>query len=142
MFSSTRFFPSVLGALTGLFVFAAGDVRAGNGADGIEHVEGVVEQVKRIDTTPLGGGNLLIVALTDGRQFQVRDREQIAAGSGVEVEILARPSADDELPRACRVRVLAMPVEIDGEEVRQRAERPFEVYRSDDPACEPDSSAQ
>ncbi|QOC23325.1 hypothetical protein IC757_04030 [Wenzhouxiangella sp. AB-CW3] len=101
--------------------------------------EGVVEQVQLFDASAMTDETFLVLSLTDERHFELPGASQLPAGSGVEVVIdYLEPATDDDsaMPQACRVRVLAVPIMVEGEEVMQRARRPFEIYRNPEPDCE------
>lgn len=97
-----------------------------------ETTVGEVESVQLLDASQLGGGDHLILVLEDGQGFRLPGQRSLAVGAGVRVSVAYRPSDDAEsLPEACRVQVLAVPIERDGEEAMQQAERPFDVYRNE-----------
>ncbi|GEM_PF-1582642 len=94
---------------------------------------GIVEQVQLVVVEGLEDSEFLILELEDGGSFQIPGARQLSAGAGVKVEVESLPVVSPgELPVACRVRVLAVPLEIDGEEVLQEAANPFEVYAADE----------
>ncbi len=102
----------------------------------VQVTTGEVDNVQLVDASELGGDAFLVLALADGRHFQLPDQQQLPAGQGTRLEI--RYLAPDEpglLPEACSVTVLAVPLTVDGEEVMQEAARPFEVYRNHREAC-------
>ena len=89
---------------------------------------GEVESVQSLDASQLGGGDYRVLVLDDGRGFRLPGRGKIAVGSGVRVEVEYLPrEGGGEMPRACAVRVLAVPLD-DG---MREAARPFEVYRNE-----------
>ena len=105
-------------------------------ADDVQVTTGEVESVQLIDASELGGDSFLILALEDGRNFQLPDQQQLPAGQGTRLEIrYLTPDEPDVLPEACSAMVLAVPLTVDGEEVMQEAARPFEVYRNRREAC-------
>ena len=98
---------------------------------------GQVDSVQLINASEMGGEAFLILSLQDGRHFQLPDQQQLAAGQGTRLEIrYLAPDEPDLLPEACAVRVLAVPISVDGEEVMQEAARPFEVYRNPRSDCD------
>lgn len=119
-------------------VFMAHQARAGDEGDPeIRTTEGIVEQVQAVDATAVGSGHMILVVLDDGSQFHFPDTDHLASGDGVRLEIAFLSSSEDDAPPvACSARVLAMPLEIDGETVMQEAHRPFSVYQNPDPACD------
>ncbi len=101
-----------------------------------DSVTGRVAEVQLIDITGLDDDGLLILTLEEGQGFLIPGQRNLPASSGVEVQVDYFSGDDPEdLPVACRVQVTAVPVEIDGEEVLQPANRPFEVYRNPDARC-------
>jgi hypothetical protein len=106
----------------------------------IRHAEGVVDQVQLLDASAVADESFLILSLVDEHHFLLPEATQLPASPGVLVAVdYLPPEAEGDLPQACRVRVLGMPISIDGEEVLQRASRPFEVYRNSRAECQQDS---
>ncbi len=102
-------------------------------AEDTRTTRGQVEQVQRVQVEGFES-EFLILELDDGSAFQLPDADAISAGQGVKVEVEALPvTSPGELPVACRVRVLAVPLEREGEDYMQEAANPFEVYH--DPGC-------
>lgn len=96
-----------------------------------EVTTGRVASVQLLDVSALGQDSILLLHLAGGRSFQLPGEQRLSAGTGVEVEVRYLPADQaSELPVACRIRVLAIPVEREGGEVLQSAERAFEVYRN------------
>lgn len=106
----------------------------------LSELEGVVEQVQLLDASAVADETFLILSLAGEHHFLLPEASQLPAAPGVlvAVEYLA-PDADGDLPEACRVRVLGMPIHRDGEEVLQRASRPFEIYRNPRADCQADA---
>lgn len=105
---------------------------------GQENAVGVVETVQLLDATQLGGGDHLVLVFNNGQGFRLPGQRSLAVGPGVRVSVdHLSPEEAEDLPEACSVRVVAVPIERDGEEVMQEAERPFEVYRNESagPKC-------
>lgn len=99
---------------------------------GQESVVGEVESVQLVDASQLGGGDQLVLVLQEGQGFRLPGQRSLAVGAGVRVSVTYRSSVEGgEMPEACSVRVLAVPIEHEGETVMQEAERPFEVYRNE-----------
>lgn len=102
----------------------------------LETAVGTVAQLSRIDTLGAEAEPLLLMQWTDGRVFAFPGIEHLAAGSGVEVQIDYLPADDPgQVPEACAVRLLGLPLVIDGEEVMQPARRPVSIFVSDSAAC-------
>lgn len=102
----------------------------------LRNVEGVVLQVQRVDASAVAEETFLILSLVDEHHFLLPEESHLPAAAGVLVAIdYLEPEQGGDLPRACRVRVLGMPITVDGEEVLQRASRPFEIYRSAAATC-------
>lgn len=100
--------------------------------------EGQVEQVQLIDASEHGGRSFLLLTLDDGRHFELPGTDHLAAGEGTRVEVDFIPAREvDRVPVACRVTVLAVVLEVDGEQVLQSARNPFAVYTNDASACRP-----
>lgn len=100
----------------------------------MRRAQGRVEQVQLLRTSDLGGEDILLMSLRDGRNFHLPGQRRLPAGSGVEVALGYLPAdRPDAIPIACWVRVTAIPIERDGRERLQRAERPFEIYRNTNP---------
>lgn len=98
--------------------------------------EGVVAQIQLVDVSALADETFLILSLDDERHFLLPETTQLPAAPGVLVAIDYLPAAGEgDLPEACRIKVLGLPITIDGEEVLQRASRPFEVYRNPRAEC-------
>lgn len=107
----------------------------------VRDAEGVVDQVQLLDASAVAEAeaSFLVLSLTDERHFVLPGTTQLAATEGLEVAIdYLEAEADDDgaLPEACRVQVLAVPIQIEGEETMQRASRPFEIYRNPSDACQ------
>ncbi len=101
-------------------------------ASGLETLEGRVQSVQLLDTSQLGGGDHLVLVLEGERGFRLPGQRSLPVGAGVRVAVTFVPSGEGEdMPEACSVRVVAVPIERDGEAVMQEAERPFEVYRNE-----------
>lgn len=99
---------------------------------GQEKAVGEVESVQLLDASQLGGGEHLVLVLKDGQGFRLPGRRSLAVGPGVRVSVTyLSPRQDGDLPEACNVRVLAVPVERDGEVTMQESERPFRVYQNE-----------
>lgn len=99
---------------------------------GQETVVGEVESVQLVDASQLGGGDHLVLVLDDGQGFRLPGERSVSVGPGVRVSVAYRsPGEAEAMPEACSVRVLAVPLERDGEVNMQEAERPFEVYRNE-----------
>lgn len=109
---------------------------AGVRAESPDAAEGQVEQVQLIDASEHGGRSFLLLTLDGGQHFELPGADHLAAGEGarVEVEFLAARD-DDRVPVACRVTVLAVPLEVDGKVVVQSARNPFTVYTNNRSAC-------
>lgn len=100
-------------------------------ADG-QIATGEVESVQLLDASQLGGGERLVMVLLEGRGFRLPGAHNVALSPGMRVEVQhVAQDADGELAVACVVRVLAVPLERDGEWTMQEAERPFVVYRNE-----------
>ncbi len=97
--------------------------------------DGLVAEVQLVDATPLGADAMLLLLLDDGRPFLVPDQRNLAVSSGMEVSVTYLPAAEGEVPVACQVKVIAVPVIIAGEERLQTAQRPFSVYRNRSEPC-------
>lgn len=109
---------------------------AGVRAESPRMAEGRVEQVQLIDASEHGGRSFLLLSLDDDRHFELPGADHLAAGEGARVEVEFLDAGDDDrVPVACRVTVLAVPLEVDGEEVMQSARNPFTVYRSERSEC-------
>lgn len=109
---------------------------AGVALAGVKTDQGIVASVQLIDSSQLGGGNALIMTFEDGSSYRFPGAERLAAGAGVHLELRYLPAEEvDVPPQACRATVLAIPIERDGEEMLQEAERPFEIYRNSESAC-------
>lgn len=104
-------------------------------AESVE-IEGLVAEVQLIDVTELNEERLLILSIQDGPSLLLPGATQLAAGRGVQVAVRHLPAPEGSLPIACDVRVLALPIAVDGEEVMQPARRPFEVYRNSQAECQ------
>ncbi|MCC5866562.1 MAG: hypothetical protein JJU31_15680 [Wenzhouxiangella sp.] len=105
---------------------------------GPARTEGLVAEVQLLDATPLGAEAMLVLVLEDGRAFLIEGQRNLAASKGVKVLIDYRVGESaDELSTACRVKVVAVPVEIDGEQFLQQARRPFTIYQNPDSPCLP-----
>ncbi|RFP67619.1 hypothetical protein DZK26_11960 [Wenzhouxiangella sp. 15190] len=116
-------------SITGLLLWCL--LPAGMAAAG-ESIVGQVESVQLLDASQLGGGDHLVLVLEDGEAFRLPGKRSVALGSGVRVSVAYRsPGEAEAMPEACSVRVLAVPLERDGEVTMQEAERPFEVYRNE-----------
>lgn len=101
-------------------------------AFGEETLEGVVQSVQLLDASQLGGGDHLVLVLEDGQGFSLPGQRSLPVGAGVRVAVGHIPAGEGEdMPEACSVRVVAVPIERDGEAVMQEAERPFEIYRNE-----------
>jgi hypothetical protein len=101
---------------------------------------GVVREVQLIDVSALGESAILILSLEDGTSYLIPGERQIPASAGVEVAVDYLLPAQDDVPReACTIRVLGLPIVLEGEEVLHRAQRPFEIYRNDNPDCMPEN---
>ncbi len=97
-----------------------------------EVIVGEVESVQLLDASQLGGGDHLVLVLEGGEAFRLPGQQSVALGTGVRVSVAYRsPGEAEAMPEACGVRVLAVPLERDGEVTMQEAERPFEVYRNE-----------
>ena len=104
--------------------------------------QGLIDEVKLIDIASLEGDSLLIMTLEDGGGFLIPGRRNLAAGPGMQVAVDYLPGDEDgDLPMACRIRVLAVPLTVEGEEILQPASRPFKVYRNPDGRCELDENS-
>ena len=80
--------------------------------------------------------SLLFLTLEGDRVFLVPNVESLPLSEGIEVTIDYQPGEVAGVPnRACRIVVTAIELEWDGERRRQPAQRPFEVFRDDDPGC-------
>lgn len=95
--------------------------------------EGVVARVQHVQVSGLEDAGFLILELESGASYQLLNSRRLAAGAGVKVAVESLPiQSPGDLPVACRVRVLGVPMMVDGEEVLRAAENPFEVYRDED----------
>jgi hypothetical protein len=107
-----------------------------NADQNLKHVSGVVSEVRLVDATAMGGETFLILSLEEGRSFLLAGQSQLPAGQGVKVQVSYQPAAEaDQLPSACSVEVVAVPIEVDGEVRLQTAQRPFRVFGSDEANC-------
>lgn len=117
--------PSIIGLLL-CFMLPAGMATAE------EVVVGEVESLQLLDASQLGGGDHLVLVLEDGQGFRLPGQRSVAVGPGVRVSIRHLPPGEaGALPTACSVRVLAVPLERDGEMTLQEAERPFQIYKNE-----------
>lgn len=108
----------------------------GQGLAETRQVEGIVAEVQLVDASALTDDRFLILTLVEGGSFLLPGATRVAAASGVMVAVdYLAPEAPEALPPACRVRVLGLPIEVDGEKVLHEASRPFEVYRNEDDQC-------
>jgi hypothetical protein len=106
----------------------------------LREIEGVVDRVQRLDASAVADESFLILSLVGERHFLLPEESHLPAAPGVLVAVdYLQPEQDGDLPQACRVQVLGMPITVDGEEVLQRASRPFEVYRNPRAECQTDS---
>jgi hypothetical protein len=106
-------------------------------AAAVQTVEGTVSEVQLIDTAGLDGPGFLILSLVEGGSYLLPDQQRVGAGRGVRVEVrFLPPDEPGDLPHACSIRVLALPVVVDGQEQLQYAQRPFSVFENADPACD------
>ncbi len=79
---------------------------------------------------------LLVLAFDDGGGVSIPDREQLPVSAGMRVRVDAvTTGVAGELPVACRIEVLAVPVDTEAGQALQWAARPFEVYVSSAAAC-------
>lgn len=101
-------------------------------AAGLETLVGEVRSVQLLDASQLGGGEQLVLVLEGDRGFRLPGQRSLPLGSGVRVSVVYHPVGEEgAMPEACSVRVVAVPIERDGEAAMQEAERPFEVYRNE-----------
>ncbi|MDZ7791648.1 MAG: hypothetical protein U5L08_14365 [Xanthomonadales bacterium] len=101
-------------------------------AAGLEALEGEVQSVQLLDASQLGGGEQLVLVLEGQQGFRLPGQRSLPVGAGVRVSVAYHPVGEKgAMPEACSVRVVAVPIERDGEAVMQEAERPFEVYRNE-----------
>jgi len=103
----------------------------------LETVSGTVEQLTRVEMRGAAAEPLLLLQLVDGSLFAFPGMAHLPAGSGVAVEIDYLPSDDPgRIPEACAVRLLGLPIIVDGEERIQAARRPVTIFTSDSAACQ------
>lgn len=99
-------------------------------------IVGRVAEVQLVDVTELNDERFLILSLEQGQSFLLPGATQVAAGRGAQVAVRHLPVGQGELSEACSIRVLALPIRVEGEEVLQPARRPFEVYSNPDDQCD------
>jgi hypothetical protein len=115
-----------------LLLLAAAPVRSE-----LDRIEGVVAEVQLLDVAGLSDERFLILSLVDGGSYLLPGVTRLAAAAGVKVSVRYRsPRVPDELPVACSVTVLGMPILVAGEEVLRPASRPFVVYANEQASCD------